>query len=122
MNKIATDLILGMQFLEQNDVIIDLSEKTITIYSKQFELNSNGENVDVFEKELINKTKALVIAGYQKDVQMNLIIKKNKALSNNAGPIKNVFHRIDTKMKIFKDVSRTVSNKNTKSRPRKAIN
>ncbi|KAG0435975.1 hypothetical protein DMUE_4448 [Dictyocoela muelleri] len=55
----SENLILGMQFLQENDAIINLKENYINLDSKEYELIDRGTNLDEYEKVITDKTKYL---------------------------------------------------------------
>lgn len=59
MKNLSTDIILGMQFLENNNTIIDLNDRIIVIDGRQYKLENRSQKFDDKDRLLCDKTKII---------------------------------------------------------------
>ncbi|KAG0442603.1 hypothetical protein DMUE_0151 [Dictyocoela muelleri] len=88
--------ILGMDFLLSNHAIIDLSEGTISLDNKYYELNLK-ENTTEFESKLLQKTKINAQVSSAVNSRTMLTIKENKLKNKEIGNLINTQHVINLK-------------------------
>ncbi|KAG0419963.1 hypothetical protein EQH57_0340 [Dictyocoela roeselum] len=85
--------ILGMQFLKENDAIIDLKNNFINLDDKEYELNHDNSNLDKYEQEIASMSTIFTLrAGNSsfKDLKNEIKIRNPKI-----GHIANVEHEIE---------------------------
>lgn len=80
IQPLAADIILGMEFLLDNNVIIDVKNKYIIIDGNEYDTESDINDLHAYDKEIMNKTKILTLDS-QKYVQIQSLIEKFKETS-----------------------------------------
>jgi hypothetical protein len=98
LKNLATEVILGIEFLERNNTIIDLKEGVITIYGKQYELEGITPTSNAYERTLTEKTKIFSCKTESTQEKINNIIKEFKESSKGLGNIQGVEHKINTRV------------------------
>lgn len=95
MDSLTTDIILGMEFLENNNAIIDLKDGIITIDGRQYELEKEKHKFDSNDQILCEKTKVLVCSDIKNQRRCD-IIRQFTRISEKLGTIDTITHAIET--------------------------
>ncbi|KAG0420428.1 Retrovirus-related Pol polyprotein from transposon [Dictyocoela roeselum] len=105
-NSASPKIILGMQFLQDNDSIINIRDNYISLDGKEYELEINDKISDSSEKAILDKSKIFTLK--RPEEKLKKLIQKMRQDNPEIGHIRTIKHEITLSRKFipkFKEYS-----------------